>query len=187
MSISRVYKIINDIDDLVYIGSTVQLLCQRITEHRKAALKGRGGKLYDHMRDIGSERFKILPVREYKDISKERLRYKEDKYIKRFDTVKNGLNAYYSYGDKCEHNVCRYTCKTCKGSFLCSHGKYKRYCKECKGCDICPHNKQKYNCKDCHPGVCDICLKVLSRASLRRHKKTKHPPPAETNQIFSRV
>ena len=28
MSISRVYKIINDYDDLVYIGSTAQILCK---------------------------------------------------------------------------------------------------------------------------------------------------------------
>ena len=40
MSISRVYKILNDIDDLVYIGSTQQLLCRRMTEHRKLSLKG---------------------------------------------------------------------------------------------------------------------------------------------------
>ena len=84
MNISRVYKIVNDIDELVYIGSTQQILCRRMTEHRKLALQGCERKLYNHMRDIGSEHFKIMCVREYKDISKERLRYKEDKYIKRF-------------------------------------------------------------------------------------------------------
>ena len=84
---SRVYKIVNDIDDLVYIGSTKQILCRRMTEHRKLALKGGERKLYTHMREIGAEHFKILYVRENKDISKERLKYKEEKFIKRFDTV----------------------------------------------------------------------------------------------------
>ena len=71
MSISRVYKIVNDIDELVYIGSTKQILCRRMTEHRKLALKGCERKLYNHMRYIGAEHFRILCVREYKDISKE--------------------------------------------------------------------------------------------------------------------
>ncbi len=39
MNISRVYKIVNDIDGLVYIGSTKQILCRRMTEHRKLAFK----------------------------------------------------------------------------------------------------------------------------------------------------
>ena len=100
MSISRVYKIVNDIDELVYIGSTKQILCRRMTEHRKLALKGSNIKLYCHMRQVGAEHFKILCVREYKDISKERLKYKEDKYIKRFDTVVKGLNSIYAYDFK---------------------------------------------------------------------------------------
>ena len=66
MSISRVYKIVNDHDELVYIGSTIQLLCQRMSEHRKLALQGCERKLYNHMRDIGSEHVKIMCVREYK-------------------------------------------------------------------------------------------------------------------------
>ncbi len=103
MSISRVYKILNDIDDLVYIGSTKQILCRRMAEHRKLALKGCARKLYNHMREIGAEHFKILGVREYKDISKDRLKYKEDKYIKIFDTVKTGLNMSYAFGKKCLH------------------------------------------------------------------------------------
>ena len=37
MNISRVYKIINDCDDLVYIGSTTQILCKRMSNHRDDA------------------------------------------------------------------------------------------------------------------------------------------------------
>ena len=81
MSISRVYKIVNDVDDLVYIGSTQQILCKRMTNHRDRAKQGDESKLYNHMKENGFQRFKIILIREYKDISKERLRYKEDKYI----------------------------------------------------------------------------------------------------------
>ncbi len=127
MSISRVYKIVNDVDNLVYIGSTRQILCKRMTNHRDRAVNGLETKLYKHMRENGFEHFKILCVREYKDISKDRLRYKEDKYIKRFDSVKNGLNSFYAFGNKCEHNIVRSICKECKGSQICEHNKQKNY------------------------------------------------------------
>ena len=167
MSVSIVYKIVNDVDDLIYIGSTNQILCKRMSDHRQLALKGRDIKLYNHMREVGAEHFKILCVREYKDISKERLRYKEDKYIKRFDTVKKGLNTYHAFGSTCEHKVSRNRCKECKGYQICSHDKLKydcrdcggqrfchhniqtKTCRECKGSCICPHNKLKQTCKEC--------------------------------------
>jgi len=190
MSISRVYKIVNDVDDLIYIGSTKQILCRRMTEHRRLALKGRDLKLYNHMREIGAEHFKILCVREYKDISKERLRYKEDKYIKRFDSVKKGLNMLYAFGGKCEHNVARDRCKDCigsgicphnkqkwgckewKGSSICLHNKEKQYCKECGGRALCLHDKQRKQCKICSPAVCDICSNIFSgKSNLKTHQR----------------
>jgi hypothetical protein len=190
MSISRVYKIVNDIDDLVYIGSTKQILCRRMTEHRKLALTGCARKLYIHMREIGAEHFKILGVREYKDISKERLKYKEDKYIKRFDTVKKGLNTYYAFGEKCEHNVRRYCCVECKGTQICEHQRRKTQCRDCGGSSMCEHNKRKSQCSDCggssmcehdkrksqckvcSPAVCIKCLKVYAgKSKLQIHQR----------------
>ena len=154
MSISRVYKIVNDVDDLVYIGSTKQILCKRMTNHRDEAKQGRGQRrLYRHMRELGFEHFRILLVREYKEISKERLRYKEDKYIKRFDTVRHGLNMHYAFSSKCEHDILRYSCKKCKGTGICHHNKEKRYCKECGGSHICPHNRRKEQCRECGGSV----------------------------------
>ncbi len=158
MSISRVYKIVNDIDDLVYIGSTIQTISQRMTEHRKRLKRGIERKLYNHMRELGVENFKIICIREYKDISKERLRYKEDKYIKRFDSVKNGLNTFYAFGRKCDHGIRRDRCKECGGSQLCIHNFRKKQCKECGGGQIC-----------------ETCLKVFAGTdSLRRHFKKMH-------------
>ena len=141
------------------------------------------------MRYIGAEHFKILGVREYKDISKERLRYKEDKYIKRLDTVRNGLNMSYAFGEKCEHKVRRYRCILCKGSAICEHNKRKEYCKlccgtafcehnkfknKCKDCgrkSMCEHNKERYHCKDCSPTTCNKCLKVYAgKSNLKRHQ-----------------
>ena len=83
MRISTVYKLINDIDDLVYIGSTTCGLSKRIGDHRYKVRLGNQSKLYNHMREIGVEHFKMLCIKQYTDISKEKLRAKEAKYIKR--------------------------------------------------------------------------------------------------------
>ena len=191
MSISTVYKIINDIDDKVYIGSTTSKISKRITEHRRRARRGETTKFYQHMRNIGIECFKIVCIKEYTDISKEILHKKEDKYIRRFDSVRNGLNTNAMSGYYCMHgtqkrlcrecdmgkNLCihdkvRYMCVECKGKGICIHDKLKYLCVECKGKGICIHDKIKHCCKLCNPVNCDRCGKTYAgKQSLRTHQK----------------
>ena len=98
---------------------------------------------------------KYCVLENIKDISKDRLRYKEDKYIKRFDTVKKGLNTYYAFGEKCEHNVRRVQCIECKGSSICEHHRQRSQCRDCGGSSICEHDRLKRQCRDC--GGNSIC------------------------------
>ncbi len=136
-----------------------------MTEHRKLALKGHDKKLYNHMREIGLEHFKILCIREYKGLSKERLICKEDKYIKRFNTVTDGLNSIYAFGQICEHKVRRVNCEECGGSAICPHHKRKSNCKECGGSYICPHDRLKNQCREC--GGSSICPHDKIRAQCK--------------------
>ena len=55
----NVYRIVNDVDDKVYIGSTTTELWHRMSQHRADARKGEKSPLYEHMRKIGVEHFKI--------------------------------------------------------------------------------------------------------------------------------
>ena len=152
-----VYKIINDIDDLIYIGSTADKLCKRMANHRLRYKleKYLNSKLYTHMNLHGIEYFKIILVEEYKNINRETLRKHEDSYMKQFDTVKNGLNGRYEDGIICEHNNKRSRCKECVGSQICEHNRRRENCKECKGSSICEHNKRQNTCKEC--GGSQIC------------------------------
>ena len=113
MKISTVYKLINDVDDLVYIGSTTCALSKRIGDHRYKVRLGNQSKLYNHMREIGDEHFKIICIRQYTDISKEILRAKEAKYIKRYDAINSGLNTFCMLGKKCSHGRRRNVCIKC--------------------------------------------------------------------------
>ena len=97
------------------------------------------------MRAIGVQHFKIVCIREYTDISKERLHNREEKYIKRYDSIKNGLNMHSMGGYYCIHDKLKRYCIDCEGPAMCIHKKIKRTCVECKGGAICIHDKVKYN------------------------------------------
>ena len=74
----NIYKVVNDIDDKVYIGSTVTELWHRMGQHRADARKGEKCPLYDLMREYGVEHFRIVLI---KRSSKERLRKDEEAII----------------------------------------------------------------------------------------------------------
>jgi len=79
----KIYKIVNTVDDMVYIGSTTRALCQRMCAHRGMAQyeNRKKTKLYQHMNNIGIEKFKILLVRSFVFESKHHLEHEEFKEI----------------------------------------------------------------------------------------------------------
>jgi len=178
----RVYKIQNDVDDLVYIGSTIQTLAMRMGGHRSDCRKekNKNHKAYKHMRSIGIEHFKIVLIENMENCTKEELRAKEDYYIKQFNSVKNGLNGCYSYGEKCEHGKRRSYCKPCGGSQICEHGRQRHKCEPCGGASICEHGKVRNYCKTC--GGSQICehgrqkhkCKPCGGASICEHGRQRH-------------
>ena len=104
--IGRVYQIVNDVDDLKYVGSTGRTLAQRMSEHRRKSKKGTEGRkrsLYMHMRAIGVEHFNIILLEQTGPATKEALRARENIQMVAMDTVKNGLNGRYE-SQFCIHN-----------------------------------------------------------------------------------
>ncbi len=72
----KIYKIVNTVDENVYIGSTVNKLCKRMGDHRTNHLK-KQSKVYKHMQNIGIEHFKILLVKFFPCGSKDELEAEE--------------------------------------------------------------------------------------------------------------
>jgi hypothetical protein len=78
---AKIYKILNDLDDDVYIGSTCQTLSQRMAGHRRC-FKHKTNKLHTKMREIGIEHFFIRLVQELPECQNvEQLRKKEGEII----------------------------------------------------------------------------------------------------------
>jgi hypothetical protein len=92
-SASKIYKIVNSIDSLVYIGSTTQTLAKRFYKH-KIDSKTVINKFYQHVNNIGGwDLCKILLIENFKCASKEELRAREFYHQQQLDTIKNGLNT----------------------------------------------------------------------------------------------
>jgi hypothetical protein len=80
----KIYIIRNIINDLIYIGSTCQLLSKRMSEHRRSINKKscQKMKLYILMRELGTASFYIELLEEHACTNGEQLRKKEGMLIR---------------------------------------------------------------------------------------------------------
>lgn len=90
MAIGYIYKIVNSINDKVYVGQTTTTLNQRFTQHKSASLKY-NTCLYNAMRKYGVKNFKIIQIDSADTL--EELSEKEIYWIKKLNTKRpNGYN-----------------------------------------------------------------------------------------------
>ena len=87
-----IYKIINDINDKVYIGKTLSSIEKRFQEHKKDSSRfhAENRPLYQAMNKYGCEHFQIELVEE---APLEKLSQQEMYWITFYDSYKNGYNA----------------------------------------------------------------------------------------------
>lgn len=100
----KIYKIINSIDNKIYIGSTCsKYLCKRMGQHRERARDSQNlsNKLYCHMRKLGVEKFKIVLIRKVSAVDKDALEKEEYKEMNK-RSPKRLLNTDTVQGQRCE-------------------------------------------------------------------------------------
>jgi len=91
----KIYKIVNDINDEIYIGSTVNTLSKRMVNHRADSVKCPDRKLYKFVADNGGwQHFKIILIEDYPCERKEQLLQREQ-YYKKIATL--NINNCYGY------------------------------------------------------------------------------------------
>ena len=104
---SKIYKIVNDVDDMVYIGSTFRPLQKRWKGHIQTLNNNTSQcKNYEHMRNIGIEHFRIILICEYPCTNKHELLWKETEEIKKIQKHKklNTNTALFKLTDEREKN-----------------------------------------------------------------------------------
>ena len=90
---SQIYKIVNDINSEVYIGSTCQTILKRFNKHisncKNESKKHR--PLYKLMNEIGKDKFSISLVEEYPCSNKSELLTREGYWIREFGTLNSNI------------------------------------------------------------------------------------------------
>jgi len=91
----KIYKIINDINDEIYVGSTVLTLAQRLGHHKEASVKCPNTKIYKFIRDNGGwSHFKIILIEDYPCERKEQLLMREQYYKETLKATLNNNNCF---------------------------------------------------------------------------------------------
>ena len=98
----KIYKIWNDVDDELYVGSTTQPLSKRMNVHRAYARGGKNQRIYKHMRGCGIDNFKIELIEYYPCETKEELLKREGHWIRKIGTL-NMNRAYTTDEEKKEY------------------------------------------------------------------------------------
>ena len=90
----KIYRIVNNIDNEVYIGSTCKTLNSRFSTCKTYANKEtENRKLFIHMRNLGIDNFRIELVEDYPCFSKEELLIREDYWLSEIGTL-NEIRAH---------------------------------------------------------------------------------------------
>jgi len=151
----KIYKLTSKQTDKIYVGSTIQTLNKRLTNHicdmKNVNLYMSSGEILKYDDAI------IELIEDYPCDSKTELEKREQHYMDLYkDIVVNKQNT----TKICEHNKRRNICKECKGGNICEHNKHRCFCKECKGSQLCEHLKRKHHCKICNN--VKICMAISS-------------------------
>ncbi len=129
----KLYKIVNGVNDEIYVGSTCRSLSMRMANHRASA-KIHTSKLYQSMTVIGVKHFKIVLLCEFPCDNNDQLRAKEHEYIQLLKPVLNQLGAYQTAEEKKKY-LAKYQ-KNNPDVHLKSHAKYRLKMTHCDTCDV---------------------------------------------------
>ena len=147
----KIYKLVNSVDNEIYIGSTCDSLSKRKSVHKAMAVRCPNRRVCQHLNTIGWDNVRIILIESVGAFNKDQLRSREQHYI---DLLKPSLNK-RSAIDDCPHDRQQSMCKQCGGSYICVHNREKSKCKDCGGISICKHNRRRSQCKEC--GGSSVC------------------------------
>ena len=76
--LGKIYKLVSDVDNHKYIGSTCQALSKRLCDHRSKARTKRKRKVYKHFNEIGWDNVRIVLIERYPCNDRDELLQRED-------------------------------------------------------------------------------------------------------------
>ena len=193
---AKLYKILNSIDDEIYVGSTIKPLSHRMAQHRGDAKKHSHYKLHEHMNKLDVKNFYIELIENYPCNDVYELRAREGYYIREIGTLNKNVagrtprECVYIHYNKNIEKYKEYRQQywdTHKEKYNeekrkyrldnkdeCNEQRRRRY-QENKEISKAYYNKNKERIKQQHSEKiqCSICGCHLNKSSIAAHQKTK--------------
>ena len=181
---AKIYKVVNDVNDDIYIGATCQSLSKRMAEHRISMRSKRDKhiKLYQKMNEIGVEHFKILLIAETPCDNVEQLRAIEGEYIKELGTL-NSQVAGRTSSDYCKEFKERYypTKKIYRENNRDILNEKNREYYNTKKEEINIKHKKRYDEITSSKMTCEVCRTIHNKKNKPLHLRSKKHQEALNN------
>ena len=147
----KIYRLVNDVDDLIYVGSTIVALSRRKASHKSDAAKHPEQRVYKHLNAIGWNNVHIILIEHYPCNSSEELLARERYYI---DTLGAQLNKQLPGRTRGEYR------EQHRDKLIEYNREYREENREALA-------EQQREIVECECGLTPV------RAALARHRKTK--------------
>ena len=187
----KIYQILNNINDEVYVGSTVQPLSKRMYDHRMGC-KYQNCNFYKMMKEIGPDKFYIELIELYPCNSKEELTAREGYFIRERGTLNVAIigRTPKQWSEDNKEHLKQYKHNYYEKNMEHLSKQHKQYNENNKE-HLKQHKKQYYETnkeyfkqlKKQHYETnkeyilerinCDICGCQINRSGMAKHKKTK--------------
>jgi hypothetical protein len=161
-SLGKIYKIVNDINEDIYIGSTRNSLAKRFGDHKILAINSIGFLLHMNMKEIGIEHFRIILIEDYPCTNRNELLRREDYHIQQ---TKPKYNQRINFTNKTEKEYQKEYQKEYRANHKVE--KFPKYQKEYRA----NHKVKKF---PKYQFKCD-CERILNKNkdTIEQHIKTK--------------
>lgn len=162
----RIYKIIHNQSNIVYVGSTFNLLRQRWQTHKTEFKKNKSSTtIQKYFKKYGIENFKIILIKEYQVVDKYHLRAYEQLWINKLKSI-NKASTFGLLKDIIKKYI---TKKWRKENKKKMNETKKKWNNKNKSKVIISSNK--YYLKNRVKIECPNCKKIMFKNSLTAHNK----------------
>ena len=100
----KIYELVNDVDDKIYVGSTTRAVSKRKGDHKALSTIYPNRKIYKHLNSIGWKHDSIVLVEKYPCKDKEELIKREHYYFKQLGASLNTNVPGRTMKQYCEDN-----------------------------------------------------------------------------------
>lgn len=160
----KIYKIVNDIDDEIYIGSTIQPLHVRFGGHKSDIGKVNSSNISKKMTEETKKYFRIILIEDYPCDNRDQLRAREEHHRKNNDCI-NKQRCFLTEQEKKDQKA------KCTKDW-CDNNKDKRKETELKRSLTEKRIDYKKDYQKLEV-VCETCGKTYRKNNKKQHTKTK--------------